>query len=285
MLKRTNFGAVVAFLAATSLGHAQDTATPVDANTVVASVNGQEITLGHMAVARSLLPKQYLTLPPEDLFDGILENLVKQSLLVQSLKGKVPASDAARLDNDRRSYLAGIVVDQVLENAVTEEELQALFNDTYVEADPTLEFNAAHILVSSREEAEDIVRALASGSVFATLARERSTGPTGPNGGNLGWFGPGAMVPAFEEAVVSLEDGAYSGPVESPFGWHVIHRLDSRSADVPTLESVRDQLTATLQERALAKRVETLTSQAEVSQVEAGTIDPTLLSDPSIFGK
>lgn len=285
MLKRTKFGAVIAFLAATSLGHAQEATTPVDANTVVASVNGQEITVGHMAVARTLLPERYLTLEDEVLFDGILENLIKQSLLVQSLKGKIPASDAARLDNDRRSYLASIVVDQIVETAVTDDALQALFNETYLEAEPTLEFNAAHILVSSREEAEDIVRALASGSVFATLARERSTGPTGPNGGNLGWFGTGAMVPSFEEAVVALEDGAYSGPVESPFGWHVIHRLDSRAADVPTFESVRLFLTSQLEESALAERVETLTGAAKISQFEAGTIDPAILTDPSIFGQ
>ena len=84
---------------------------------------------------------------------------------------------------------------------------------------------------------------LKEGEDFQALAREFSTGPSGPNGGDLGWFAPEQMVKPFADAVVSLDDGEYSSePVQTQFGWHVIMREDSRENEPPTLESVRDSI-------------------------------------------
>ena len=69
-----------------------------------------------------------------------------------------------------------------------------------------------------------------------------STGPSGPSGGELGWFGPGMMVPPFEEAVMAMEVGAVSEPVETQFGWHVITLNDTRSQAAPPLDEVREEL-------------------------------------------
>jgi len=80
---------------------------------------------------------------------------------------------------------------------------------------------------------------LADGADFATLAKERSTGPSGPRGGELGWFGTGQMVPEFEQAVIGLEDGAVSEPVQTQFGWHVVKRNDSRNKSAPSLDEVQ----------------------------------------------
>ena len=87
---------------------------------------------------------------------------------------------------------------------------------------------------------------------FAELAKEESTGPSGPNGGDLGWFAPERMVPPFSAAVADLENGAFSKePVQTQFGWHVILREDSRESTPPTLESVRDVVKQRLEQQKL----------------------------------
>ncbi|MEY8097597.1 peptidylprolyl isomerase [Falsihalocynthiibacter sp. S25ZX9] len=284
MLKHTKIGIFAVLLATTSVAVAQDTPPKPEWGTVVATVNGMDITIGHMIIARETLPQQYLTLEDGVLFEGILENLIQQNILAQSVKGNVSLRDQTAMDNQTRSYMAGSAVDAVLATAVTQEKLEALFNETYIGGEPEMEFNAAHILLEKKEEADLVVQLLDAGSDFAELAREKSTGPSGPNGGNLGWFSKGAMVPAFEEAVIALEDGTYSAPVESEFGWHVIHRIESRVQDAPTFEDVRDELEAELQQRALAEAVEALEGNAEITRTEV-VIDPTVLQDPEIVGK
>lgn len=284
MLKHTKIGIFAVLLATTGVAVAQDTTPKPEWGTVVATVNGDDITIGHMIIARETLPQQYLTLEDGVLFEGLLENLIQQHILAQSVEGGISQRDQTALDNQERSYMAGSAVDAVLATAVTQEGLEALFNETYIGGEPEMEFNAAHILLEKKEEADLVVQLLESGSNFAELAREKSTGPSGPNGGNLGWFSKGAMVPSFEEAVIALEDGAYSAPVESQFGWHVIHRIESRVKDAPTLEDVREELEAELQQRALAVVVETLEANAEITRPEI-VIDPSVLQDPEIVGK
>ena len=80
-------------------------------------------------------------------------------------------------------------------NPLAQEALLAAYKAKYEASEPTREWNASHILVTTREEADDLVKALEAGADFAALAQEKSTGPSGPNGGDLGWFGPGMMVP------------------------------------------------------------------------------------------
>ena len=101
--------------------------------------------------------------------------------------------------------------------------------------EPPKEFKARHILVETQSEANSIVAELEGGANFAELAKTKSTGPSGPNGGDLGWFSPNQMVQPFSQAVAALEDGAFSKtPVQTQFGWHVILREDSREATPPT---------------------------------------------------
>ena len=106
-----------------------------------------------------------------------------------------------------------------------------------------------------------MIKQLDEGADFATLAAEHSTGPTGPQGGDLGWFSPDQMVQPFSEAVAALEDGAHTAePVQTQFGWHVILREDSRANQPPPLESVHD---------AIKQRVEQLKFQAYLETLRA----------------
>jgi len=122
-----------------------------------------------------------------------------------------------------------------------------------------------------------------SGEEFADVARDVSTGPTGPNGGNLGWFGTGQMVPEFEAAVQALEVGGVSAPVQTQFGWHIVTLNDSRVQEQPGIDALREELTRELQTQALDARIQELSAGIEITKPAAGDYDPALLSDMSLL--
>lgn len=274
-----------ALLLASALGAAA--AAPALAQTaddVVATVDGTDITLGEMIVARSQLPEQYQQLPPAVIFDGLLQQLIQQQLLADALDEAPPRVGIA-LKNEERSLRAGEEVTRVAEEAVTEEALQQAYEARFADADPVTEYNASHILVETEEAALALVEAArAEGADFAALARENSTGPSGPSGGELGWFGPDAMVAPFQEAVAAMEPGTVSEPVQTQFGWHVIRLNETRIAEAPPLESLRGELTQQLQAEAVEARLATLEEQSDISRTDPGTFDPSVLGDLSILG-
>ncbi len=269
--------------AALSLALAGPTAAEEpSADTVVATVNGTEITLGHMIALRDTLPPQYLQLEDQVLFDGILDQIIQQTALAESLEGDLSGRDQLMLDNQRRAYLAGAALDSTAEMAVTDEAIQKAYDERYADAEPSMEFSAAHILVTSEEEAQAIKEELEGGADFAALAKEKSTGPSGPNGGDLGWFGPGMMVQPFEEAVLALKPGEISDPVETQFGWHVIKLNETRNAEAPALDDVREDLSGELRGNAIEAKVNELTGAAEVVKSVEG-IDPAVLKNADLI--
>jgi peptidyl-prolyl cis-trans isomerase C len=271
------------FIAA--LGLAVTLAMPAqaqDASTVVATVNGKDITIGHMILARATLPEQYQQLPDNVLFDGILKQLVEQTLLADSFTGDLPKRIAISLENEERSLIAGERVEAVLAEALNDDAIQAAYDAQVANAEPTKEYNASHILVETEEEALALKADLDGGADFATAAKEKSTGPSGPNGGSLGWFAKGAMVPSFEEAVLGLKVGSISEPVKTQFGWHVIILNETRNASAPTLDEARPAIEGALRESALTAAIEVLREGAEIDQSGAEGIDPTILSDLSV---
>lgn len=254
------------------------------ADTVVAKVNGTEITLGHMIAIRESLPPQYLQLDDKVLFDGILDQLIQQETLAEAAAAHLTRRDELMLDNQKRGYLAGVTLDAVARAAVTDDAVRALYDETYAKADPGKEYNASHILVKTEDEARAIIAELEGGADFATLAKEKSTGPSGPNGGELGWFGPGMMVKPFEDAVVALQPGEISGPVETQFGWHVIRLNEVRNATVPSLDEAREQIEGDLRQKAVEQAVADMTAKAEVTKMVDG-IDPAILKRTELIGE
>lgn len=271
----TSLSAAVFALLMASPVLAQDTA---DADSVVATVNGTEITLGQMIMARTTLPQQYLSLPDEVLFNGILDQLIQQSVLAQTLGEETPRRVEIALENERRALLAAAVVDGILANAVTDEALQKAYDEAFADAEPAREWNASHILVDTEEEAVALIERLNAGEAFAALAREASSDSSAANGGELGWFESGMMVPDFEAAVVSLEVGAVSAPVQTQFGWHVVKLNETRLRDVPTLDEVRDELRPQVERAAVQARLDSLTAAATVDRSGAA-IDPALIKN------
>ena len=268
------FAAALAFPLA-----AQEGPTP---DTVVATVNDTEITLGHMIALRARLPQQYQQLPADVLFPGILDQLVQQQLLADTEEGLSPGGQVT-IDNETRAILANQAIGAIAEAAVSDEALQAAYEENFASVEPDTEFNASHILVETEEEAQALVVELEGGADFAALAMEKSTGPSGPNGGSLGWFGPGAMVEPFELAVVEMEVGAISAPVQTQFGWHVIKLNETRLAEAPPLDAVRAELVDQLQREAVDARIAELTGAAGVDRSAGDALDPNVLNDPALL--
>lgn len=257
-------------------------AVTAGADTVVATVNGEDITIGHVVAARSSLPEQYRALPNEVLFDALIEQLVQQTVLSQAM-GEMTLRAQTELDNERRSIVAAEKIGEVVSGAVSEEAVQAAYDATYSDAEPSQEWNASHILVETEEEAAALIEELAGGADFAELAREKSIGPSGPNGGELGWFGPGMMVKPFEDAVTTMEVGAVSEPVQTQFGWHVVKLNEARMKGAPPLDEVRGEIIAKLEEDAVEQALQALLAAATIERPDISGIDPNVLTDPAIF--
>jgi peptidyl-prolyl cis-trans isomerase C len=127
------------------------------------------------------------------------------------------------------------------------------------------EYKARHILLETEDQAKAVIAELDSGADFATLAKDKSTGPSGKSGGDLGWFEPGMMVGEFSAATAALTDGNYSkAPVKTQFGWHVILREQSRDLPVPTLESKKEEIRIEIQQERVAKAITDIRDQAKI---------------------
>lgn len=281
MSKRLTFLSAAAFSLCMALPTlADETPNP---DTVVATVNGTEITLGHMMLVQQNLPQQYQTLPSEMLFQGILDQIIQQTILMQA--GPKEDSRLVRLsvENERRQLKAGEVLQGVADVAVTDEAVKALYDTKYATGVDGEEFNASHILVETEEEAKALIERLNAGEDFAELAKEKSTGPSGPNGGSLGWFGPGQMVKPFEDAVLAMEVGAISAPVKTQFGWHVIKLNDKRAKSAPELDQARPELEAEIERQAIDAKIAELTQLAEIDKSGSEGLDPALIKQIDIL--
>ena len=260
-------------------------AEDVTADTVVAVVNGTNITLGNMLVARESLPAQYQALPPETLFKGILDQLIQQTALQQSVGDTLTKRDTLQMENDRRAYLSNVALEPAVTAAVTEEAIKAAYDAKFANATPGTEYHAAHILVDSEEKANELKAQLDGGAVFADLAKANSidTG-SGANGGDLGWFGVGTMVKPVEDAVVAAPVGTVIGPIKTDFGYHLILVSETRAAANPTLDDVRDELTQELQQQAVEAKVKEVTDAAKIEK-PGEALDPAVLNDTTLLDK
>jgi len=240
---------------------AQDVPT---SETVVAIVEGKKIKLGHIISIVETLPAQYADVVANDLYEGILDQLIQQTLLVVNVPAKKINEKRISLvmENERRALISSNALSDITQEAVTESALQDLYEDLILSGEPLLEFYASHILVDTEEEAQNILMIAKEGSNFSDLAKENSTGPSASNGGDLGWFGRGAMVSEFDEAVSQMKIGDISGPVKTQFGWHIIKLNDQRN--YPSLETKREELEGQLRNTAISKKIEFLQDNSAI---------------------
>lgn len=273
-------------LAQDDTGTGQETATGeaeanYDASTVLANVDGTDITLGHLIVMRSRLPQQYQQVPDDALYAGLLDQLIDQTLLsnAQHAPDAEEATDVRLLlENERRGTYAAKFIAALLDEPLPDEEVQAAYDEAYADFTPQPEFNAAHILVDSEERAQELKAEIDGGADFGELATEHSSDGSAQNGGDLGWFGLGRMVPEFETAVQELEAGEVSDPIQTQFGWHLIKLNETRESAPPPLEEVRAEIEDQLRQQQVQDEVDALRDAATIERPEAD-IPPSAIRD------
>ena len=243
-------------------------AAAVSGDTPVATVNGLAIPLDlfRMYYADRLRQPNIKNSP--ELQNQAFNELINMVVTAQDAESKGLDKDESvrRLLELQRLQTLSRAALQTAAQAIEpkDEELKKLYEER-VGKEKRTEYKARHILVKTEEEAKKLIAELDGGADFADLAKEKSLGPTGKGGGDLGWFGAGQMVPPFTEAVAAMKPGTHSSkPVQTQFGWHVILLEESRESDPPSLDDVKGELTTLMQQETLAKYVASLRESAKL---------------------
>ena len=172
---------------------------------------------------------------------------------------------AAELERLRTNLLANTFLSERMEGMSFSDERLKQEYELQVSQLSRKEYKARHILSKTEQDAKGVIVELDNGAEFAQLAKEKSTGPSGPQGGDLGWFSPNTMVPPFAQAVASMSKDSYSKqPVQTQFGWHVILLEDTRELNPPSFEEIKDRLQNILATKTLRSFLEELRAKADV---------------------
>jgi len=237
---------------------------------VVATVDGSEIQLSEILDLIEQLPAEYQNQPLTGYFDQLVDEVINTKLAAKAGERSSVAEDPAVIEAMRvaaQKVLAENWLRIELAKSVTKEAIAKAYDAYVADTASREEIQASHILLADEQAAINAIQRLDEGSDFAELAQEVSTGPSGPNGGDLGFFGRGAMVPVFEQAAFALEVGTYTKtPVQSQFGWHVIKLFDKRVSDAPSQDEMGQQLAQNITKLSFARIIETLRADAEIER-------------------
>ena len=213
---------------------------------VIAKIDGVEVTQSDLNLALDNLDPQLAQLPEEQKKLAALSTVIDAKLIAE--KARAEKIDETEDFKNRLEF----IVDRELHNAyfkkhvvdtVTDAEVKARYDAEVAKLPPVEEVRARHILVKTEDEAKAVIKELGEGKDFAELAKAKSTDPNKSEGGDLGYFKKGMMVPEFETAAFAMNKGDVSKePVKTQFGFHVIKVEDKRNAPPPEFDQVKDQV-------------------------------------------
>jgi peptidyl-prolyl cis-trans isomerase C len=240
---------------------------------VLAKLGNVEITEAEVALAATDLDAQFSKLPPEQKRLSALAALIDiKALAIKGAEAKLDQTDAFKTRmaflNDRALHNA--YFEQEVMNKITDEEVRARYDTEITATPPQNEVRARHILVKSKEEATEIIKKLDGGANFEELAKASSTDGAAAQGGDLGYFGTGQMVPEFEKVAMALEVGAYTKePVQTQFGFHVIKLEDKRAKQPPEFDKVKGEVRNVVLQDKYVARVKAIREELKVEYLDA----------------
>lgn len=235
-------------------------ATAPSPDAVVATVGDETITEADLAFAAEDLAQELNNIPPAERRAFLATVLIDMKVMAKAAREQ--QMDQSEIFKRRITYLEDRALRRAyfaekISTSVTPEAIQAAYDGMVKGFKPEDQVRARHILVNTEDEAKAIKAELDAGSVFEDLAKAKSIDPGAANGGDLGFFQRGQMVPPFEQAAFSLEVGKISDPVQSQFGWHLIKVEEKRQSAPPTIE----QATPQLQQQLLFKNFDDVLAQ------------------------
>ena len=247
---------------------------------IVANVNNEDISLETMIHAMNELPPEIQSQPFMSYYEDLLERVIDIKLFAQEgkkMKLDEEPSVRAAIDFVIEKVLMQAFLSKYVQENIKEENLKASYNNFIADETSREEIKASHILIDTESEAIDVINMLNDGDDFAELAKNKSTGPSGPSGGDLGWFKRGQMVPPFEKAAFSLNKNEISQrPVQTQFGWHVIKIFDKRIPEAPSYESMKNKLIQDLERKIVSKKIQDLRNNALIEKLSSSELEPLL---------
>jgi peptidyl-prolyl cis-trans isomerase C len=270
---------VAAFaLVMTACGKGQPAATPpatdktaAPAPAPVATIDGTPISrLEYDIYLKSLLQGRPNTELTAEQRGQVLDELINMQVLAsQGLKDGVDKDPdvAGRLDVVRMRVLADSESQKYLKDKEpTDAELHAEY-DTAIQSMDKTEYHARHILVASKELADQAIKKIKGGAKFEDVAKTQSTDGSKTNGGDLGWFTLTRMAKPFGDAVKTLKKGEMTQePVQTQFGWHVIKLEDTRETAPPPFDQVKQQVNNGVIQKKLQTYVDGLKKTAKIDK-------------------
>jgi peptidyl-prolyl cis-trans isomerase C len=239
---------------------------------VVAKVNGKDITESDMRLAEAEIGNDLGSLPPETRRRVLLEYLIENQLFADAAEGEKLGAGAQfdeRMQYWRRRALRDTFFDRNVKESVKADDARKFYDQQVSAAKPEEEVRARHILVDSEDKAKEIYEKVAHGEDFTKMAKEHSKDPgSKEDGGDLGYFGQGQMVPEFETAAFKLQKGDVSLPIQTKFGWHLIKVEDRRSRGAPPFDQVKERILASLVHRKAQEVAAGLRDKANLEYVD-----------------
>ena len=247
---------------------------------IVANVNNEDISLETMIHAMNELPPEIQSQPFMSYYEDLLERVIDIKLFAQEgkkMKLDEEPSVRAAIDFVIEKVLMQAFLSKYVQENIKEENLKASYNNFIADETSREEIKASHILIDTESEAIDVINMLNDGDDFAELAKNKSTGPSGPSGGDLGWFKRGQMVPPFEKAAFSLNKNEITQrPVQTQFGWHVIKIFDKRIPEAPSYENMKSKLIQDLERKIVSKKIQDLRNDALIEKLSSSELEPLL---------
>ncbi len=236
---------------------------------IVAKVNGQILYRSDVEIALRTAPAQVQQAPLEKVYPQILGSMINALLLSQAGKtAKVDQNPVvkAQIQATQTELVADAYVASISRSQISEAKLRAAYDDYAKQAPQQEEISARHILVPTEQEAKDIIEQLKKGADFATLAKDKTTDPSGKsNGGDLGYFTKQDMVPEFANVAFALKKGEYTQtPVKTQFGWHVIKLEDRRQGKAGTYEQVAPEIAQRMTQQIVASKLQELRTAGKI---------------------
>ncbi len=239
---------------------------------VIAKVNGKTITEADMRLAEAEIGSDLGSLPPATRRRVLVEFLIENQLFADAAEGQKLASGAAfneRMQYWRRRALRDSYFETTVKGTISDADARKFYDAQVGGKASEEEVRARHILVESKEKAREVFEKLAHGSDFAALAKEYSKDPGSKDqGGELGFFARGQMVPQFEEAAFKLQKGEVSEPFQSQFGWHIIRVDERRQRAAPPFEAVKERLVAAMIHKKAQQIAGDLRGKAQIEYID-----------------
>ncbi|WP_196260631.1 peptidylprolyl isomerase [Pelagibacterium limicola] len=236
-------------------------------DTVLATVGGEAITEGDLVFAAEDLAAELQSIPAAERRAFLLTVMIDMKVMANAAReAGLDQTDifARRLAYLEERSLRRAFFAEVIEAGVTDEAVQAAYEEMVADFEAQPEVRARHILVPTLEEAQAIRAEIEGGRSFADAAAEHGTDGTRATGGDLGYFSTGMMVAPFEQAAFALEVGELSQPVQTQFGWHLIQLEDRRVTSAPSLQDVRTQVAQQVLYDTFSRIVGELKADAEI---------------------